>query len=79
MLNWRSNIKRNLSPNDIDVVVCVPDTARTCALECANALEKPYREGFVKNRYVGRTFIMPNQQERVSSVRRAMKSHGYRV
>lgn len=66
------NIKRNLSPNDIDVVVCVPDTARTCALECANALEKPYREGFVKNRYVGRTFIMPNQQERVSSVRRKL-------
>ncbi|CCF60035.1 hypothetical protein KAFR_0I02560 [Kazachstania africana CBS 2517] len=66
------NIKRQLSPEDIDVVMAVPDTARTCALECANILNKPYREGFVKNRYVGRTFIMPNQKERISSVRRKL-------
>lgn len=66
------NILRQLGPDEIDVVVPVPDTARTCALQCANALGKPYREGFVKNRYVGRTFIMPNQKERVSSVRRKL-------
>ncbi|SCU98703.1 LAMI_0F15940g1_1 [Lachancea mirantina] len=66
------NIMKNMDPNEIDVVVSVPDTARTCAQECANTLQKPYREGFVKNRYVGRTFIMPNQKERVSSVRRKL-------
>ena len=66
------NIKKNLNPDDIDVVIAVPDTARTCALQCAHTLGKPYREAFVKNRYVGRTFIMPNQKERVSSVRRKL-------
>ncbi|CCC69825.1 hypothetical protein NCAS_0D02440 [Naumovozyma castellii] len=66
------NIKKHLNPDDIDVVIPVPDTARTCALQCANALGKTYREGFVKNRYVGRTFIMPNQKERISSVRRKL-------
>ncbi|SCW02111.1 LAFE_0E14422g1_1 [Lachancea fermentati] len=66
------NVLKQIKPEDIDVVVSVPDTARTCALECASALKKPYREGFVKNRYVGRTFIMPNQKERVSSVRRKL-------
>lgn len=66
------NIKKQVSTDDIDVVIAVPDTARTCALQCANALGKPYREGFVKNRYVGRTFIMPSQKERVSSVRRKL-------
>ncbi|CCE61629.1 hypothetical protein TPHA_0A05550 [Tetrapisispora phaffii CBS 4417] len=63
------NIKEQLKDERIDVVMPVPDTARTCALECANQLNIPYREGFVKNRYVGRTFIMPNQKERTSSVR----------
>ncbi|KAG0669545.1 amidophosphoribosyltransferase [Maudiozyma exigua] len=66
------NIQKNLNPDDIDVVIAVPDTARTCALQCAHTLGKPYREAFVKNRYVGRTFIMPNQKERVSSVRRKL-------
>ncbi|CCH60490.1 hypothetical protein TBLA_0C06990 [Henningerozyma blattae CBS 6284] len=66
------NIKSKMSPDEIDVVIPVPDTARTCALQCASALGKPYREGFVKNRYVGRTFIMPNQEQRLTSVRRKL-------
>lgn len=66
------NIKKQLNEDDIDVVIAVPDTARTCALQCAHILNKPYREAFVKNRYVGRTFIMPNQKERVSSVRQKL-------
>lgn len=59
---------------DIDVVIPVPDTARTSALQCSVSLNLPYREGFVKNRYIGRTFIMPDQQERRSSVRRKLNA-----
>lgn len=59
---------------EIDVVIPVPDTARTSAIQCAVSLNIPYREGFVKNRYIGRTFIMPNQQERRSSVRRKLNA-----
>ena len=62
-----------LNPNhDIDVVIPIPDSSTTAALQLAAALELPYRQGFVKNRYVGRTFIMPNQEERKKSVRRKL-------
>ena len=54
---------------DIDVVVPIPDTSRTSALQCAVHLNKPYREGFVKNRYIARTFIMPGAKMRRKSVR----------
>jgi len=57
-----------------DVVVPVPDSARTSALAMAQALGLPYREGLVKNRYVGRTFIMPNDGERNHSVRRKLNT-----
>lgn len=67
-------IEKRIPIGEIDTVIPVPDTARTCASQCAHALGKPYREGFVKNRYVGRTFIMPNQKERVSSVRRKLNA-----
>ena len=55
--------------HDIDVVIPIPDTARTCALQAAYTLGVPYREGFIKNRYIARTFIMPGQQQRRKSVR----------
>ena len=62
-----------LNPNhDIDVVIPIPDSSTTAALQLAAALNLPYRQGFVKNRYVGRTFIMPNQEERKKSVRRKL-------
>lgn len=44
---------------DIDIVIPIPETSRTAALTCAQVLQKPYREGFIKNRYIARTFLMP--------------------
>jgi amidophosphoribosyltransferase len=58
--------------HDIDTIIPVPDTSRDAALEISNVLGVKYREGFIKNRYVGRTFIMPGQGERVKSVRRKL-------
>ncbi|MEN1957492.1 amidophosphoribosyltransferase [Luteimonas changyuni] len=65
-------ILRERPNHDIDVVIPIPDTSRDSAMEIANALGVKYREGFVKNRYVGRTFIMPGQGERVKSVKRKL-------
>ena len=60
--------------HDIDVVIPIPDTSRDSAMEIASVLGLKYREGFVKNRYVGRTFIMPGQGERAKSVRRKLNT-----
>ncbi|CEG68473.1 Putative Amidophosphoribosyltransferase [Rhizopus microsporus] len=59
---------------DIDVVIPVPDTSRAAALQCSRKLNIVYREGFNKNRYVGRTFIMPGQQVRRKNVRRKLNA-----
>ncbi len=65
-------ILRERPDHDIDVVIPIPDTSRDSALEIANTLGVKYREGFIKNRYVGRTFIMPGQGERAKSVKRKL-------
>ena len=61
--------------HDIDVVIPIPDTSRTVALPLAQRLNVPYSEGFIKNRYIGRTFIMPAQALRRSSVRMKIECH----
>jgi amidophosphoribosyltransferase len=63
-------------PNEIDVVIPIPESSRPSAMQLAQLLGIPYREGFVKNRYVGRTFIMPGQAVRKKSVRQKLNVIG---
>lgn len=67
-------IAREWADLDIDVVIPIPETSMDVALQIANTLELPYRQGFVKNRYIGRTFIMPGQTMRKKSVRRKLNA-----
>lgn len=65
-----------MPPSDIDVVIPIPESSRPSAMQLAHKIGKPYREGFVKNRYVGRTFIMPGQGARKKSVRQKLNAIG---
>ncbi len=67
-------ILREWPDNDIDVVIPIPDTSRTSALQMAFRLKVKFREGFMKNRYIGRTFIMPGQQMRKKSVKQKLNA-----
>ena len=67
-------IRREFSDLKIDVVIPIPDSSRSAAMELAARLGLPYREGFVKNRYIGRTFIMPGQAVRKKSVRQKLNA-----
>jgi len=67
-------ILRERPNHDIDVVIPIPDTSRTSALDVAYHLGVKYREGFIKNRYIGRTFIMPGQMQRKKSVRQKLNA-----
>jgi amidophosphoribosyltransferase len=67
-------IRRNYSHLDIDVVIPIPDSSRPAAMQLSKYLDLPYREGFIKNRYIGRTFIMPGQGVRRKSVRQKLNA-----
>ncbi|HWH48982.1 MAG TPA: amidophosphoribosyltransferase [Burkholderiales bacterium] len=69
-------IKREYRDLNIDVVIPIPDSSRPSAMELAENLGLPYREGFIKNRYIGRTFIMPGQEVRKKSVRQKLNAIG---
>jgi len=60
--------------DEIDVVIPIPDSSRSSALEVAAKLKRQYTEGFIKNRYIGRTFIMPGQEVRQKSVRQKLNA-----
>ncbi|MGY2486800.1 amidophosphoribosyltransferase [Cupriavidus sp. CP313] len=69
-------IRQEVSAGDIDVVMPIPDSSRPAAMQVANRLGVNYREGFFKNRYIGRTFIMPGQAVRKKSVRQKLNAMG---
>jgi amidophosphoribosyltransferase len=69
-------VKSVIPVDEIDVVIPIPDSSRPAAMQLAQALGIPFREGFVKNRYVGRTFIMPGQSMRKKSVRQKLNTVG---
>lgn len=71
-----ARIRRELHHGDIDVVMPIPDSSRPAAMQLAMHLNLTYREGFIKNRYVGRTFIMPGQAVRKKSVRQKLNPIG---
>jgi amidophosphoribosyltransferase len=71
-----AKVLREWPDHDIDVVIPIPDTSRTAALQMANVLGVKFREGFMKNRYIGRTFIMPGQKMRKKSVRQKLNAIG---
>jgi len=71
-----TKVLREWPDHDIDVVIPIPDTSRTAALQMANMLGVKFREGFIKNRYIGRTFIMPGQKMRKKSVRQKLNAIG---
>jgi amidophosphoribosyltransferase len=69
-------VAAELRVGDIDVVMPIPDSSRPAAMQLANKLGLDYREGFIKNRYIGRTFIMPGQSVRAKSVRQKLNAIG---